>query len=93
MICQSFPVFLIGLFGKNDEQFLKIGAHGMRLFLCVLPLINLNMVGIQYFQATGRPVYSITLNIAKNIFCLMPALYLLPKVMGLDGIWLAYPLL
>jgi len=91
LICQMFPAFLIGLFGKSDAQFIAIGTHGMRLFLCVLPLINLNMVGIQFFQATGRPLDSILLNITKNILCLMPALYLLPKVMGLDGVWLAYP--
>ncbi|MFO7936584.1 MAG: MATE family efflux transporter [Kiritimatiellia bacterium] len=91
LICQSFPVFLIGLFGRSDPQFIEIGSHGMRLFLCVLPIMNLNMIGIQFFQATGRPRYSIALNILKNICCLIPALFLLPKLIGLDGVWLAYP--
>ena len=63
----------------------------MRLFLCMLPLTNLNIIGIQFFQATGRPKHSIALNIIKNVFCLMPALFLLPRAMGLNGVWLAYP--
>jgi Na+-driven multidrug efflux pump len=91
IICQIAPRFLIGIFGKDDPQFLEIGATGMRLFLCMLPLSNLNMTGIQFFQATGRPKYSIILNIIKNIFCLMPALFFLPRFMGLNGVWLAYP--
>ncbi len=91
IVCQAMPRFLIGLFGKNDPEFLQIGTHGIRLFLCMLPLANFNIIGIQFFQATGRPKYSITLNVIKNLGCLLPALFLLPRVLGLDGVWLAYP--
>ncbi len=91
IICQSAPRFLISLFGKGNPEFLEIGAHGMRLFLCMMPLANINMVAIQYFQSTGRPKSSISLNMSRSICILMPALYFLPRIMGVDGVWLAYP--
>jgi len=92
IICQSAPRFLIGLFGKGNQEFIELGSHGMRLFLCMLPLSNLNVIGIQFFQATGRPRSSILLNLFKNGCCLVPALLLLPRLLGLDGVWLACPL-
>lgn len=92
IICQSMPHFLIGLFGKGNSEFIELGTRGMRLFLCMLPLTNLDMVGIQFFQATGRPRASILLNLFKNGCCLVPTLLLLPQVLGLDGVWLACPL-
>jgi len=92
IICQSVPSFLIGLFGKNNPEFSEIGVHGIRLFLCMLPLTNLNMVGIQFFQATGRPKHSILLNLFKNVCCLLPALFVMPYFFGLNGVWLACPL-
>jgi len=92
IICQSAPRFLISLFGKNNPEFIDLGSHGLRLFLCVLPLTNLNMVGVQFFQATGRPKHSILLNLFKNGCCLIPALLLLPLFWGLNGVWLACPI-
>jgi len=92
LISQLIPQTLIGMFGKTDADFLRIGAQGMRLYLCMLPLNNFNMIGIQFFQATGRPAYSISLNLIKNIGVLLPALYLLPHLLGLNGVWLASPL-
>ncbi|MFA7174326.1 MAG: MATE family efflux transporter [Kiritimatiellia bacterium] len=92
IICQSAPYFLSGLFGKGNSEFIELGGRGMRLFLCMLPLTNLDMVGIQFFQATGRPRSSILLNLFKNGLCLIPTLLLLPRVLGLDGVWLASPL-
>ncbi len=91
IICQAAPRFLIGLFGKESPEFIEIGSHGMRLLLSMLPLANLNTVGIQYFQSTGRPKHSISLNIMKNLFILIPSLYLLPRLLGLNGVWLSYP--
>jgi putative MATE family efflux protein len=91
VICQTIPELLISMFGGSDEEFVAIGSHGLRLFLCMLPLHNFNMIGIQFFQATGRPAYSITLNLIKNLGCLMPALFILPAIAGLNGVWLASP--
>ncbi len=36
-------------------------------------------------------IFSIWLNITRSILILMPALYFLPRFLGVDGVWLAYP--
>ena len=90
-ICLVAPAFLIRLFCDNDPSFVEIGSHGIRLFLCRIPINNFNMTGIQFFQAIGCPKQSVFLSFIKNIVCLLPTLFLLPLLLGLDGVWLAYP--
>ncbi len=87
----------------NLHQTLLLGGRALRITLCVLPLIGVNVIASSYFQAHGRPFLSLMLALLRQMILLLPCLFLLPflferlstsigNLYGLDGIWGAYPL-
>jgi Na+-driven multidrug efflux pump len=47
--------------------------------------------GAGFFQAVRKPVHSILLSLSRQAIILVPALIILPKFFGLDGILYAGP--
>lgn len=91
IIVQLFPEALISLFGKNEAELIKVGSHGIRIFLSMLPVIGFQVVSSNYFQAVGKPKYSIFLSLSRQVIVLIPMLLILPNIFKLDGVWIAGP--
>lgn len=90
-ITQLFSRPLIGLFGKGDEALIDIGARALRIFLAMLPIIGFQIVSANYFQAVGKPKQAMALSLSRQVLILIPALLILPRYFGLDGVFLAGP--
>jgi putative MATE family efflux protein len=86
-----FPARVVGLFNRQDEALLELGTHAMRICLIMLPVIGFQIVGAGYFQAVGKPQHALLLGLSRQVLLLIPALYVLPLLFGLDGVWLAIP--
>lgn len=90
-----FIIFLpekaIGMF-NNDPMLTDIAVSGIRLYLFVLPLIGVQMTASNYYQAIGKPKNSMVLGLSRQVLLLIPAFLILPKFMGLEGVWLAGPI-
>lgn len=91
IMVELFPSFLISLFGKNNAQLIDIGSHGIRIFLSMLPIVALQIVSANYFQAVGKPKHSMFLSLSRQVIILMPLLLILPNFFKLNGVWLAGP--
>ena len=50
------------------------------------------MVITNFFQSIGKAKISIFLSLSRQLIFLVPLLAILPKHMGLNGVWLAMPL-
>lgn len=88
---QIFDEQIIMLFNENPEL-IRIGAQGMRLQLCMLPVIGFQIIGANYFQAVGKAGYAIVLSLSRQVIILIPLLFILPGLLGLNGAWLASPI-
>lgn len=94
IVTQLFPETLIKLFISDEQdlsEILKVGTTGLRIYLAALPIIGFQIVSSNYFQATGKPKYAMVLSLSRQVFILIPALFILPKLFGLTGVWLAAP--
>lgn len=89
-IVQLFSSQIVALFNQNPEL-VAMGSHGLRLFLMMLPVIGLQVISANYFQAVGKSKYAIWLSMSRQVILLIPLLLLLPGWLGLDGAWLAAP--
>lgn len=90
-ICiQLFPDKLIGIFNK-DPQLVAIGVHGIRIYLFMLPIIAFQIVSSNYFQAIGKAKISMFLSLSRQVIILIPLLFILPKFLGLNGVWASGP--
>ncbi|NLP37447.1 MAG: MATE family efflux transporter [Firmicutes bacterium] len=85
-----FPSVFLRLFTK-DAQLITLGSRGLQLFLLMIPVLGFQIIGSNYFQATGRPGQAIILNLARQAIFLVPALLIMPHFLDLDGVWLSQP--
>jgi Na+-driven multidrug efflux pump len=92
LICiQSLNEQIIQVFNNNPEL-IQMGSQGLKLFLMMLPIIGFQIISANYFQAVGKAGYAIMFNLLRQIIILIPMVYILPKFLGLKGIWLAGPI-
>lgn len=94
-----FAEQVIGFFGITDAALVDLSAFALRVNLIFLPIIGFQIVGSNYFQATGQPTKSIVLSMTRQILFLVPLTLILPEVLptivssvdGLDAVYMAVP--
>jgi len=91
LLMMLFPGFLVGLF-SDDPLLIREAVPIMRTVILVVPLVGLQVVGSTYFQAIGKAVPAFVLGLSRQVLFLIPLVALLPLVMGLKGVWTAFPL-
>lgn len=90
LVIQIAPQLLISIFNR-DEALLGIASNGMRIYLFMMPIIGFQIISSNYFQSIGKANISIFLSLLRQVLLLIPALIILPKFLGLTGVWLAGP--
>lgn len=87
----AFPGPVAQVFAGSDRALIAEAAHGLRLHLSAMVLDGFIILSATYFQAVGQ-ARNATFITAGNMAVQLPFLWLLPLVMGVDGVWLAMPL-
>ncbi|MCL5270164.1 MAG: MATE family efflux transporter [bacterium] len=90
LILTIFPRPLIGLF-TTDPHLIDGGRQALRLMILTMPVVGFQIVGATMFQAIGRPLPAMLLSLSRQCLLLIPLLLLMPRLLGLDGIWLSFP--
>jgi Na+-driven multidrug efflux pump len=91
VVMMIFPASVTRLFHRGDEAFVALGTHAMRISACALPLVGFQVLGAGYFQAVGKPKQAMLLGLSRQVLLLIPAILVLPRFFGLNGIWAAMP--
>lgn len=91
VLTRVFPTQLISLFNRTDESLLNFGTRAISIYLIFLPIIGFQIVSANYFQAVGKPKHAAFLSLSRQVLVLIPALLILPKFFGLDGLLMAGP--
>lgn len=86
-----FPSQIASVFTNDPEL---IGKTPDALLLCFLatPVITTQLIGSAYFQAAGKALPALILTLLKQGIFLIPLVYILPKFMGLNGVWWSFPI-
>lgn len=91
LIAMACPRLVARLF-TTDEALITMSVTALRYIMAMFIIIGAQMVITNFFQSIGKAKVSIFLSLSRQLIFLVPALMVLPKVMGLDGVWLAMPL-
>jgi len=75
----------------GDRELIALATRAARLVFAGLALVGFIMVGSLTFQAIGLAGRSFLTAIARPVLFLIPALLVLPHYLGLDGVWLVFP--
>ena len=92
VVVQLFPRLIIKMFNSDNAELLRIGTHGIRIFLAALPIIGYQVIVGNYFQSIGRAGIATFLSMLRQVIVLIPILLVLPRYYGLSGVWLAAPI-
>lgn len=90
-ILNLFPETMIGLFNTDDPALIQETVTGIHLHLFAMFLDGLIVLAIMYFMAVNQGGKSLVISIG-NMLIQLPFLYLLPKWLGIYGVWIAMPL-
>jgi Na+-driven multidrug efflux pump len=90
-LIQLFPSPLISLFTKEQGELRAVTIECLRVGTLMFPIIGIHIVGSSYFQAVGKPIQSTILSMTRQILFYIPALFILPRFLGLTGVYAAMP--
>jgi len=85
------PGPIISIFSE-DAELIALGIHISKRMFLVWCLLGFMMVGSLVFQSIGKAVQSFLTSIARSFMFILPLVLILPHFMGLEGIFLAYPI-
>ncbi len=91
VIVQLGAGFIAGLFSGSDGQLRELTTMGLRLTSLSLPIVGFQILAAGYFNAVGKPLYSMFLATSRQVVFLLPAVWLIPMALGLSGIFWATP--
>lgn len=63
----------------------------LRTITVMLPLVGFQIVVTNFFQCIGMAAKSIFLSLTRQFLFLIPALFILPPIFGLNGVWYSLP--
>jgi putative MATE family efflux protein len=91
VVTRLFPVQLITIFNRTDQELIEFGSYALGIFLIFLPIIGFQIISANYFQAVGKPKQAAFLSLSRQVLLLIPALLILPRYLGLKGVLMAAP--
>lgn len=89
-ICVGLPGLCARAF-TTDEELIRISVFAIRVMSITFPIIGFQMVTTTFFQCIGKPQLSIFLSMTRQLIFLLPAILVLPRWFGLNGVWYAVP--
>lgn len=91
LLVKLVPEPIVSMF-NSDADLVSISVDGIRKYLSMLPLIGVSMIGSSYFQAIGKAKQAMFLSLLRQVILLVPMMLILPRILGLNGVWFAQPI-
>ena len=89
IVFELIPGVLLRLFSASDEM-MVIGTTALRIIALHFPIAGAAIAMGSVFQAFGRSFYSLIVSLARQIFALIPAAYLLSLTGDVKNVWWAF---
>ena len=91
LIINLFSNSIGGIF-TNDPLVLEKTPAAIRWVFAATPIVGVQLIGAAYYQAIGRALPALLLTLTRQGFFFIPLLFVLPNFLGIDGVWLAFPI-
>ncbi|MCR1848538.1 MATE family efflux transporter [Paraclostridium sordellii] len=91
VLIKIYPEKFIGIF-TNDDKLISLALNGIKIYSITLPIIGISILGTVYFQSIGSAKVSMVLGLLRQVIILIPVILVVPKIYGLDGVWISQPI-
>ena len=75
-----------------DSQLIVLATNAAKRLFLVIPMIGFMFVGSLVFQSIGKATQSFITAIARPVLFLIPLIFIMPRLLGLDGVWWSFPI-
>ena len=75
----------------EDAAVQQMIKSGILIFMWSYILCGLNAIASFYFTSIGKAKESAVISIARGLVILLAAIFVLPTILGMNGVWLASP--
>ncbi len=83
---------IISLFLDPREKAYALAVEGLPLFALCAVFFSINIAFIGYYQSIEKAASSTAYTLLRGVLLLVPCFILLPRLIGVPGLWLAIPL-
>ena len=91
VLCQILPVQILKIFDASDNM-LAIGVPALRIISFSFLIAPFSIASSGTFQALGKGTFSLIISLIRQLIVILPLSYLLSRVMGMKGVWIAFPI-
>ena len=89
LAAQVLAKHLAGVFVGYDKELFELTARGFRIFSMAFLLIGFNIFASSFFTALNNGVVSAVISLLRTFVFKLSAVFILPLMLGVDGIWTA----
>lgn len=90
LVAMIFAEPLVALFTDHDSL-QQLSAEGLRLMICMFPIVGAQMVISNFFQCIGKASKAILMSTSRQLLFLVPGLIIFPQFFGTWGVWISMP--
>ncbi|NDW09588.1 MATE family efflux transporter [Dysgonomonas sp. 520] len=91
-LCSFFiPKVFVQAF-SSDPEITNLSATALRYITLSFVVVGFQIVTSNFFQSIGMAAKAIFLSLTRQVLFLIPALFIMPRFLGLNGVWLSMPL-
>ena len=91
ILFQTIPDKLITIFGNGDANYMEFACLAFRIYLMLCICNGIQIPAVIVFQAIGKSFKSAVISLSRQILFLIPAMFILGKLFGIQGVLYAGP--
>lgn len=91
LIFQVFPEPMLKMFSATPEM-IHIGVRALRMISTCFIFAAIGIIASTLFQAIGHGTLSLFVSLLRQLVLILPLAWLLAHYIGLDYVWMAFPM-
>lgn len=85
------PRPIASMFMQDPNQ-IDCAVGCLKIALLSFSIVGFQIVATNFFQSLGMAGKAVFLSLTRQVIFMIPLLFILPPIMGLDGVWSAFPI-
>lgn len=90
ILAKIFAFDIVKIF-TSETNLLKYTANGLFLYCSAIIFVGANFINISYLQSMNKALLANTISICRGTLFMGIGIIILPKLLGVNGIWLTLP--
>lgn len=76
---------------ENNKMLQEIAVNGLKLYFTSVLFVGFNVILAVYFTSVERAIPAQIISLMRGLIVIVPAAFLMAKILQMNGVWLAFP--